>query len=552
MKGFNGTISSSAPPDPDLLNITAATLGIRSLCLELPTRASAPQGDVLAQLDECWQGRGKDALFDRAAAHFANLLSAQIKRQQQLRVINAQNAARLQALLSDVSGTHVHGITVTDEQGDVIELHGAYLLGTPHPAESESPPYQPQFFVWLWTPGKGIEQFPTLGWLTDALLRRLGSQDKTQVLMEHPPGVVGQDYGSATLGFDAVQVELGQHMATRFAAYQRAQVAAALEDEEADVEQAYRLRGLNDSLGAHLLKHLQDYHVRTLPDWLRLASADERQAYRDAETALSTAQHSYDSQFKDLSTNQAYARQQVIEFLRREASIELDPELETVQTAFDLQRKTAAEQVNESMSLVEFALQELTSAYLDITVDPELQDKGVTTQLLWKMHGQLNARIRYYSALKQHYKQPSTLQQLADVLSLRLALTLLAARYQGLVDDSLLEPVESARAAPAKPFGADVRVGNVQVHKRKIPLRDLLIFGIGEGSSQRLMLYAPGSPAGRDIFVFDSERQMNIEISSWIVTQAGRRYLTAQVPVAHRARSRRGLEQVARRPGGRC
>lgn len=551
MKGFNGTISSNSPPDPALLNIISATLGFKALCARLPSVLQPRDDEVLARLDNVWQERGGVALFDRAVGCFSSLLGAQVQGLQQHKVINSDNAQRLTAWLSDTSGTDVHGITLTDGDGQASTLHTAYVFGTLQQAPAESAPYAPEYFVWLWTPGNGIEQFPTLGWMTDRLLRRAAAK-KGPALLAYPPLGDELDPHTCTLSFKPVQVPLAEHIVAEVVSCQRSLLRDALAaEDQPQVDQVVGLSTLNKGLDAHLGELLRAYHVRTLPAWLRHATEDQREAYRDGEAALSAAQQAYDSEFKPFSTHQAYARQQIMDFLAAELAIDLDPESVSVDTRFQLASKGINETVLERTTLVAFGLQELTAQHLQVTVDDALQAQGVTPDLLWRMHAQLDLRVRYYAALKQHYNQPATQQRLADVLSLRLALTLRAARYQDHADHDLISAVENVRAAPTKPFEPGMQVGQVLATARKIPLRDLLVFGIGEGAAQRLMLYAPGSPAGRDILVFDSQRQLNVEVSGWVLTEAGRYYLTAQVPVASRARTRRSLERAARRPGGK-
>lgn len=551
MKGFKGTISSDSPPNPAVINIIAMTLGLRLVYSQSSAVLHAQDSDAAEQLAAFWQARGDDAPFDQCIGHYRKLINAQVQCARDMHVIDADAANSLTAWASETSSTQVHSVTVTDSDGHESTLHGVYVFGTPEPAPSESPPYQPENLVWLWTPAKGIEQFPTLGAMTRKLLARLGESSQGAALLPYPLTSEGADHGSATLAFNAVQSPWAEHVAGEMVRYQRSLFSDALADGGAPaLKAAGQLKALNDGFEGHLRELMRFYHTRTLPDWLRLASADERDAYQAAEAALSAAQQAYDTDFKKFGCYQAYACHEITAFMTAELSIDADPETITVDTRFQIARAGSEVTASKRMTLVEFGLQELTQEHLQIDVEPGVAAQGITPEVLWKMHTQLELRLGYHGALKQHYSEPALLERLAHVLGLRLALTSLASRYQHRADDSMLGPIELARAVPDDALPADLKVGIVEVNKRAIPLRDLLVFGVGDGEDPRLMLYAPGSPAGHDIFVFAGLRQLNLEINAWVRTEAGRRYLTAQVPVAYRARTRRGLESLARRSGG--
>lgn len=541
---FKGTLSSNAAPAPELLALTRHQINMKA-ALRTPKPVWSAVESVeraLGRLAEHWQedalGGDETAMCNQLAAQSAELYKADLMVSKYLRRISAASHQSLELLLGNASAGQAHRLSAGGRL-----LHGCYVLGRGEPAPSELPPFQSEYFVWLWTPANGIEQFRTLGEFKASLGQRLKDPEVLALYLPDPMVARGNN-SPGELTLQVVNKPLIEDYVAALLQLQRNSLKAfQAAGQPREFEKVWHLAAYCAGLDAQLLAALRHYRAASRPDWLRNASVAEQQVYCERETEAMNQQQAFDAIVEGTSTLQVYARRKVGSILSAQLKLDADPDAMILNTAFRLARRGTVTTVRRKLSLTDYALQELGEADLKVSTDEALQARGLSPEFLYKMHGRLDLRVRYQGALEREYARPATLKALGQVLQARLALALLAARYRERRHVQF-ESLEQACLAPDAALPGHVQIGRVQVTRRKLPLLHLLVFGVGEGDARKWVVYAPGAPSGNDFSVFDSQDQWLRELDRWLLVVGGREFLIRQAPSTYRGAIRAALRPV--------
>ncbi|MGF6590406.1 hypothetical protein [Pseudomonas sp. 2835] len=314
-----------------------------------------------------------------------------------------------------------------------------------------------------------------------------------------------------------------------------------------DVRQALREVPVHALLQQRLATRLRQHRHAQLPEWLRALQGEQRTAFELREGAVALCQQRVDEHLQGRASVEDYAATQIAAYLLA-LGVETDARLLRVRVshALDVEGETILGE--REMPLVQWVLSggysgsEFQAHIIDATLAARL-----TPDVIQRMIDELEVRLSYPQALQSSYLEGSGPQLMSDVVNARLALSALAARYQGF-DPEACNALEAARNHTGVLAALKIDAGAVILEPLQLAFKDMLYLSFGSQDDHRFLLYAPGAPEA-DLRVFSNEGQLSLEIARWAETDQGQTYLLGQVPVNARMRFSRLLKQTQKLPG---
>lgn len=133
-----------------------------------------------------------------------------------------------------------------------------------------------------------------------------------------------------------------------------------------------------------------------------------------------------------------------------------------------------------------------------------------------------DVRAVYGAEFRSQYQRPEVMGAMKSVLSNRLLLSALAARYVGhITSDRNLALIQSAVKGDVA-----LTIDGLRLIDNTRPLHRLVLIGRRDGNQESVLLYAPDSPGGQSWYECPGLRQVSITIGEWTIKQKGRDYLT--------------------------
>lgn len=347
-----------------------------------------------------------------------------------------------------------------------------------------------------------------------------------------------------TLHFEMLDVSPVRYFIDALHDVQRQAIDAVLEDQEEGAVQI----GLLDAAAcmerfvSQLMKRtealIRRYRIRLLPRWRRFLQSEELDQYQALEATVQQMQSRCEEQMVGGGTPAEYASQQIQAYIHDALGESVDPTgiMLTLQYEYDFEGIEGMPAPEHQYSLLDYAMSGgcSTTGLKVQASDPQWQEK-LSEAFLQSMIDSLDLRVGFQQHIHSLYEGPDMMKSLQDTFDARLALAALAARYQGL-PVSAYDIVQAARAGDLHAEG--ISAAQVYLNEETL-LGDMLCFV----KEDTLVLYAPGSPAG-DFLIFESLRQLNLEIGSWTITPSGSQYLLSQCMQEKRQALARYLRRV--------
>ncbi|ROL78892.1 hypothetical protein [Pseudomonas vranovensis] len=315
-----------------------------------------------------------------------------------------------------------------------------------------------------------------------------------------------------------------------------------------DVRQALREVPVHALLQQRLAIRLRQYRHAQLPEWLRFLEGEQRTAFELREGAVALCQQRVNEHLQGRASVEEYAAAQITAYLLQALGVETDAGLLRVRVSHALNVEGETIVGEREMPLVQWVLcggysgSEFQAQVIDDTLAAHL-----TPDVIQRMIDELEVRLSYPQALQSSYLEGSGPQLMSDVVNARLALSALAARYQGF-DREAGKALEDARKHTGALAALGIDAGAVILKPLQLAFKDMLYLSFGSQDDHRFLLYAPGAPEA-DLRVFNNEGQLSLEIARWAETDQGKTYLLGQVPVNARMSFSRLLKQTQKLPG---
>ncbi|GFM80953.1 type III effector [Pseudomonas cichorii] len=315
------------------------------------------------------------------------------------------------------------------------------------------------------------------------------------------------------------------------------------------IQNAIGMRGLfgpGALLELRELASLESRYRRSLPDWIKMASQDDRSTYAERLQQYDQARAVTVSALNAAASPEQFARAQLRIRMANDLGYDLDPNTIKVNTQRTL--PVTGEAYTVTRSLTELALYGLHpgdgkagSEFLRHTTlsleDAPLAEEhsSLTPAYLVKAIEELDLRLTFAAFQQAEYRKEHS-QQLMHLLTRRqISALAYAAKMQGHIrpeDFTIVETVTN----PAQ-GSTDFRLIVQQVKLNRQVLSKLLIVRqeTTAGQLERLIMVAVDAPQTQCFWAFDNQTQLRNELVGWVVSDKLCDYLLKQVEVAARA-----------------
>ncbi|WP_342654503.1 hypothetical protein [Pseudomonas sp. F3-2] len=441
----------------------------------------------------------------------------------------------LQALDDDVpqGGFSINLLT---NEGHTWELP---LIAIEQPASDED-----ASAVFLLIPGKGMERIDSLSVLTETLSHRLAGPSRDEHLLGCLPAPLRQqvEQGVALKGtFHPVplgepilrrqmdvllnrQVHDFNYLLTQ--ARNDAQLSVFLDR----MEHGQPAVALSDALGYRVKALTVQANESFRPGWFTYADPAHREEYLLLEAEHQKRREAVDSMFTGLESLETFGLKEIDTYVLERLGYSVDPRQVMVSVPDEVALKSGTISTRYKKSLFDFAISGLPFASQDGIVElpagksNPLFDFGFVVDLVT----QVDVQRRYAQMLRDRYSQASVQRALVHMRDSALALSVCGAVMQGHLRDARSEEWVRGVRADVTLTQAPLRMGSLSLAATGTRFKDAIVFCDGLGSDAHFVLYAPGAPAGKDLFE-GSWQQIANEVGGWTATEAGRRYVTDQV-----------------------
>ncbi|MDO7927306.1 membrane-targeted effector domain-containing toxin [Pseudomonas sp. KFB-139] len=321
------------------------------------------------------------------------------------------------------------------------------------------------------------------------------------------------------------------------------------EKHQALIQNAIGMRGLfgpGALLELRELASLESRYRRSLPDWIKMASQDDRSTYAERLQQYDQARAVTVSALNAAASPEQFARAQLRIRMANDLGYDLDPS--TIKANTQRTLPVTGEAYTVTRSLTELALYGLHpgdgkagSEFLGHTTlsleDAPLAEEhsSLTPAYLVKVIEELDLRLTFAAFQQAQYRKEHN-QQLMHLLTRRqISALAYAAKMQGHIrpeDFTIVETVTN----PAQ-GNTDFRLIVQQVKLNRQVLSKLLVVRqeTTTGQLERLIMVAVDAPQTQCFWAFDNQTQLRNELVGWVVSDKLCDYLLNQVEVAARA-----------------
>ncbi|MEN1834694.1 membrane-targeted effector domain-containing toxin [Pseudomonas lijiangensis] len=315
------------------------------------------------------------------------------------------------------------------------------------------------------------------------------------------------------------------------------------------IQDAIAMRGLfgpGAMLELRELASLERRYRRSLPDWIKMASQEDRNAYAERLRQYDQARNVAVSALNAAASPEQFARAQLRTRLANDLGYELDPSALLVNTQRTL--PVTGEPYTVTRSLADLALYGLHpgdrtagSEFLEHTTfslegAPLAKDyASLTAAYLAKVIDTLDLRLTF-ATFRQTENRKEHNQHLMELLTRRQISALgYAAKMQGHIQPGDFTTVEAVTNPQQTTTNSRLLVQQVKLNR--LILSKLLVIRqeTASGQLERLIMVALDIPQPQCFWAFDNETQLRNELVGWAVSAPLCDYLLKQIEVANRA-----------------
>jgi len=296
------------------------------------------------------------------------------------------------------------------------------------------------------------------------------------------------------------------------------------------------------------------------PDWLRMATVQERQHYARALEETGQAISVLTSVMGDAASPEHYARSHLRARIANDLGHDIDPDQLRLSTQRPL--PGVAQTYTNSRSLTQLGLIGLhpgdSLAGSSFLTDTQVTLNGrpltsaherLTLAYLAKLIDELDLRSAFGQAQRQIYGSETTQRQMREVMHRQLLTHGYAAALQGHLSPDGYALIESLNPATTAPKNHNVTIQRLVLNGRDTLGGVLVLRTLNDaGELDSLMLYAADIPRAQRYQRFTSERQLLNELVSWSRSTQLSEFLVAHVAPTHQAALVTQLQRLAELP----
>ncbi|QKF51028.1 membrane-targeted effector domain-containing toxin [Pseudomonas graminis] len=454
-----------------------------------------------------------------------------------------------------------------------VELAGA-LIATAQPGQTL-----------LWLPGQAVEGFVSNAALQQELARRVNHpllrlpllrlmQDSTRdAWLEIASGGDVFLEPSTPSDFQLIPIKGSpyDHVFDRLLAKQRVDIDELFEAAPSLSNQTLQTRledllhqpkswGPDGAIAAAQDRRARRDERRARPEWLEMASAEQRKRYAAGMMDYERARSALLSVMDSAASPEQFARSHLRARLANELGIDINPDHVVISTERAL--PMTAETYTVSRSLIQLALYGLHPGdtaqhsafqtqshitYADQPLEPE--HSGLTPAYLAHVINELDLRSRFAPAQRQALGSPITQRLMSETMHHQLIAQARGAELQGHIqapDLALIESLNPDTVAPRNPAVAvqQIKLNGHDTLSSVLLLRKLDASGLPDG----LLMFTPDSPRHQHFQRFDNERQLLGELVSWSRSAEMSHFLLGQITANRRDALKDQLHDLSEKP----
>jgi hypothetical protein len=591
------TLTPSSPPQDPAAALHSLARWETSLCAELAHLPKAPQALLdalkakdtsqiqtqteafLQQLDRFWLAQS--ALDDSRRNGFAASLARSFRDEATFKAHErelSRDAAQClpafpQAAQKSPTGSiSNHSLYIRINDQTYAEIKGALVMS----AESGK--------TLLALPGSGLIEFATqkallekvVAWLNDPVLRWAllvnadqQHQDAALAVIEESQLFI-EAFSLSDVQLQVVTTDPYWHVLNRQINKQRRDVRYACGEglladpllHARQIESAVAMSGLFGPSG--MLKCwqqvLDERELRkSLPDWFKQASVDDRKAWMQRLERYDLARIALSSALSGAGSAVEYAQLSLRTRLATDLGYDLAPETITISTRRTL--PVTEEEYVVSNNLLQLALHGLhpgdelagsaflTQTTLSIGDTPaDARHAALTPAYIARLINQLKLRVSFGQHQQTAYAKQTTQELMAEQMHLQMAESLLVAKLQGHIKPEDFDRIEPFTGSSGKHSG-QVIAQQIRINGNDIMGR-ILVFRIADsqGNLERLVMFTSQSPEPRQFYGFNNETQLLHELVGWTASPDMSQYLLQQANATNRPALATTLESLRNKP----
>jgi hypothetical protein len=267
------------------------------------------------------------------------------------------------------------------------------------------------------------------------------------------------------------------------------------------------------------------------PVWLSRVSQQELKRHDDLMQQLIELESQRDRLLGKAASLKAYASFRIKEWANSARGVSIEPEQVKVTCRYTIkvaQRELVQEDKRTLVELALFGLHDRDNRY-DMTFEGPVP-AGLTSAHVENWLSNSDIRSDFRNVRRKAVNGYDLQIALIEVLGARITYSMFAATLQGHIKQPSVAMVERfMRTDQNISASAFVMTGY------RVNFRDLMVFREKANPFGSCVLFAPGSPGGRDWYEFPNIRELEFQVAGWGRTDQGLAYLSSQAHPAQRA-----------------
>jgi hypothetical protein len=437
----------------------------------------------------------------------------------------------------------------------------------------------------LCLPGRAVEGFVSNDAMQQAIARRINDPHLCLPLLRLMPGstrdawleissggdVFLEAFSPSDLCLKPIKGSPYDHVFDRLLAQQRADIDVLFEAGHSLSPQALlarledllhqpKLWGPDGTIAAAQDRMAHRIERRARPDWLEMASDEQRQRYATGLINHERARSALMSVMEGAASPEHFARSRLRARLANDVGIELDPDEIVISTERTQPITAGTYTVNRPLTQLalyglhpgDTAPDSAFQAHSRITYSGEPlapEHAALTPAYLADVINGLDLRSHFGPVQRECFGSPTTQRLLSEAMHGQLVAQALEAALQGHIQPSDLALIESLNPDTVSPPNPAVLVEQVKLNGHDT-LSSLLLLRKLDASGQPdgLLMFTPDSPRPRHFQRFDNERQLLGELVSWSRSAELSQYLLQQITADRRSDLQEQLRDLGEKP----
>lgn len=268
----------------------------------------------------------------------------------------------------------------------------------------------------------------------------------------------------------------------------------------------------------------------TRPAWLAGVSEQVRAQYENLLQEMLGRETQRDHFLDKAASLKNYAFSRTRDWLNSALGVSVDPETVQVTCRYELRvgRRTLLQE--DKRTLVELALFGLhdRNNRFDMAFSGQVP-AGLTRARVEDWLSNIDIRSDFWEVRRKAFNDYAVQTSLLEVLWARLAYSVFCAGSQGHVSGAGTAMVERFMRGDQS-----ISASAFVMNGYRFGFRDLIVYQSRPEPFGKSVLYAPGSPGGRDWLEFPNARELEFHVAGWVKTGEGLTYLISQAHPAER------------------